>query len=216
MSGDCMPKEQYEAIKAMQEYLLELTNMTEEEALNFAFRCWQLCDSSKFIPLLNVMHNPKSETSYFENVPIAIFSALEKAWTVDKSLTEGVGQLLSYDPEEKTYYVCDNKSNEFFVEGFSTIEEAVAWLFEGGQGMKIISEDANKSIQERKQDTAPHQSEVHVHREYVLLAEFSINNLELKVNEYLGKGYTLYGNLLSEADWNGDNYRLIQAMVRGI
>lgn len=61
--SDCMPKEQYEHIKAMQDYLLDVTNMTEEDAWNFAFRCWQLCDSSKFIHLLNVMHNPKSENT---------------------------------------------------------------------------------------------------------------------------------------------------------
>lgn len=129
MSGECMPKELNKHIKAMQDYLLDVTNMTEEDAWNFAFRCWQLCDSSKFIHLLNIMHNPKSETSYFENVPIEIFSTLEKAWTVDKSLTEGVGQLLSYNPEEKTYCVCDNRTNEFFVEDFETLEEALNWLF---------------------------------------------------------------------------------------
>lgn len=31
MSGECMPKEQYEHIKAMQDYLLEITNMTKRE-----------------------------------------------------------------------------------------------------------------------------------------------------------------------------------------
>ena len=129
MSGECMPKEQYEHIKAMQDYLLDVTNMTEEDAHKFAFICWQLCDSSKFIHLLNVMHNPKSETSYFENVPIAIFSALEKAWTADKSITEEVGRLLTYDSDSGRYVACDNKSNEFFVEDFETLEEALNWLF---------------------------------------------------------------------------------------
>lgn len=40
--GDVMPKEQYEYIEKIQRDCLERTNMTEEEAWNFAFRCWQL------------------------------------------------------------------------------------------------------------------------------------------------------------------------------
>lgn len=40
--GDRMSKEQYEYIKALQDDCLECTNMTENEAWNFAFRCWQL------------------------------------------------------------------------------------------------------------------------------------------------------------------------------
>lgn len=39
--SDCMPKEQYEYITAIQHDMLEITNMTEDEAWNFAFRCWQ-------------------------------------------------------------------------------------------------------------------------------------------------------------------------------
>lgn len=40
--GDVMPKEQAEWIADTQKYCLEATNMTEQEAYNFAFRCWQL------------------------------------------------------------------------------------------------------------------------------------------------------------------------------
>jgi hypothetical protein len=40
--GDQMPKEQYDYIKAIQDDCLESTNMTENEAWDFAFRCWQL------------------------------------------------------------------------------------------------------------------------------------------------------------------------------
>lgn len=40
--GDCMPKEQADYIYNVQQYCLDATNMTEEEAYNFAFRCWQL------------------------------------------------------------------------------------------------------------------------------------------------------------------------------
>lgn len=36
-----MPKEQYEYIKRIQDDMLECTNMTENEAWDFAFRCWQ-------------------------------------------------------------------------------------------------------------------------------------------------------------------------------
>lgn len=42
MSGSCMPKEQYEYIKSIQDDCLKSTNMTEQEAWSFAFRCWQL------------------------------------------------------------------------------------------------------------------------------------------------------------------------------
>ena len=62
-------------------------------------------------------------------------------------------------------------------------------------------------------DSAPHQSEVYTHREYVLLAEFDPSLLVSKVNEYLDKGYTLYGN-----PWTGPNdsygYLHYQAMLR--
>ena len=40
--GDVMPKEQYEYIREIESDCLERTNMTEAEACNFAFRCWQL------------------------------------------------------------------------------------------------------------------------------------------------------------------------------
>lgn len=40
--GDQMSKEQQEYIEKIQKDCLERTNMTEEEAWNFAFRCWQL------------------------------------------------------------------------------------------------------------------------------------------------------------------------------
>lgn len=37
-----MPKEQADWIIDTQLYCLNATNMTEDEAYNFAFRCWQL------------------------------------------------------------------------------------------------------------------------------------------------------------------------------
>lgn len=39
---DMMPKEQALAIAKIQKHCLDATNMTEEEAYTFAFRCWQL------------------------------------------------------------------------------------------------------------------------------------------------------------------------------
>ena len=42
MSGDMMPKDQQEYIDRIQKHCLESTNMTENEAYEFAFRCWQL------------------------------------------------------------------------------------------------------------------------------------------------------------------------------
>lgn len=40
--GDCMSKEQYDYIKRIQNDCIERTNMTESEAWDFGFRCWQL------------------------------------------------------------------------------------------------------------------------------------------------------------------------------
>ena len=36
-----MPKEQYDFIKGIQDYMLEATNMEENEAWSFGFRIWQ-------------------------------------------------------------------------------------------------------------------------------------------------------------------------------
>ena len=71
-----------------------------------------------------------------------------------------------------------------------------------------------KDIQSRK-ESAPHQIEVHVEKEYVLLGEFQPDTLMQKVDELLKEGFRLYGN-----PWTGpdSNYGYIhyQAMVRGV
>lgn len=55
MSGEAMPFEQQDYIDRLQQYCLEATNMTESEAYNFAFRCWQLnMDNPK-------IRNPRKE-----------------------------------------------------------------------------------------------------------------------------------------------------------
>lgn len=41
MTSVMMPKEQSEKIQRIQKEMLERTNMTENEAYDFAFRCWQ-------------------------------------------------------------------------------------------------------------------------------------------------------------------------------
>lgn len=43
-----MPKEQQAFIETIQLDCLEHTNMTNEEAWNFAFRCWQLGYKKKY------------------------------------------------------------------------------------------------------------------------------------------------------------------------
>lgn len=40
--SDCMPEEQSEAIRIVQNYCLEATNMTEDEAYDFAYWCYVL------------------------------------------------------------------------------------------------------------------------------------------------------------------------------
>ena len=39
---DCMPKAQYEFVTKVKNDMLTNTNMTEDEAWNFGFRCWQM------------------------------------------------------------------------------------------------------------------------------------------------------------------------------
>lgn len=68
----------------------------------------------------------------------------------------------------------------------------------------------------KSNDSKPdHLGEVYIHKEYVLLGEFDPNLLMQKINEYLNKGYKLYGN-----PWTGPNtncgYIHYQAMVRGV
>lgn len=55
--GENMSKEQEEYIKKIQDDCLERTNMTEEEAYRFAFRCWQLNYSK-------TNKNPKIDKKY--------------------------------------------------------------------------------------------------------------------------------------------------------
>ena len=64
----------------------------------------------------------------FDEVPIEIFSALQKAWEADKRLVDGVGLMLTYDLRAKRYVACDNRSGEFYVEEFESFEEAYSWL----------------------------------------------------------------------------------------
>lgn len=70
--------------------------------------------------------------------------------------------------------------------------------------------------EENHNNTAPHQSEVHTHREYVLLGEFSPSELCVKVSEYLEKGFKLYGYPWTGPDCGRCGYIHYQAMVRGL
>lgn len=64
----------------------------------------------------------------FDEVPIEIFRALQKAWEADKRLVHGVRLMLTYDLSTKRYVACDNISDEFYVEDFDSFEEAYSWL----------------------------------------------------------------------------------------
>ena len=65
-------------------------------------------------------------------------------------------------------------------------------------------------------NNAPHQSEVYVGERYVLLGEFNPDTLMQKVQEYLNKGYMLYGNPWTGPDTGSYGYIHYQAMVRGL
>lgn len=73
-----------------------------------------------------------------------------------------------------------------------------------------------ETTHEKRMDSAPHQSEVHTHREYVLLGEFSPSELCVKVSEYLEKGFKLYGYPWTGPDCGRCGYIHYQAMVRGL
>ena len=64
----------------------------------------------------------------FDEVPIEIFSALQKAWEADRSLVAGVGLMLTYDLQSERFVACDNLSGDFYVEDFDLYEEAYLWL----------------------------------------------------------------------------------------
>lgn len=65
-------------------------------------------------------------------------------------------------------------------------------------------------------DTAPHQSEVYIEAHYVLLGEFQPDTLMQKVEEYLNKGFKLYGNPWTGPDTGSYGYIHYQAMVRDV
>lgn len=64
----------------------------------------------------------------FDEVPMEIFRALQKAWEISNDLVDGVGLVLTYDFNSKRYVACDNRSGDFFVEDFDSYEEAYSWL----------------------------------------------------------------------------------------
>lgn len=51
--ADCMAREQREYIEAIEKDMLESTNMTEQEVIDFAFRCWQCGYVKKHKPQTN-------------------------------------------------------------------------------------------------------------------------------------------------------------------
>ena len=75
--------------------------------------------------------------------------------------------------------------------------------------------ETNYQNQPEVDNKAPHQSEVHVEKEYVLLCEFQPNALMQKVNELLKDEFKLYGNPWTGPDVENYGYIHYQAMVRG-
>ena len=79
-----------------------------------------------------------------------------------------------------------------------------------------------KDIQKRKA-TAPHQSEVHTHKEYKILSEelysygagYGVDLLSEKITKLLNEGWIPYGNPIISA-YNKDDWKVYQAMVRGV
>ena len=67
-------------------------------------------------------------------------------------------------------------------------------------------------------DTAPHQSQVHTHQEYQVIADPDASNLFSRVNRLLADGWRPQGGIAVEhIDGENDSgYILYQAMVRGL
>lgn len=76
--------------------------------------------------------------------------------------------------------------------------------------------DCKHLYEPQKPDNVPHQSEVFIGERYVLLGEFHPNSLMQKVEEYLNKGFKLYGNPWTGPDASDCGYIHYQAMVRGV
>lgn len=91
---------------------------------------------------------------------------------------------------------------------------------QGGQEETLSNSDnKNGSYYQNFEDSdnnAPHQSEVYIEDHYVLLGEFQPDTLMQKVEEYLNKGFKLYGNPWTGPDTRSYGYIHYQAMVRGI
>ena len=103
--GDQMPKDQYEYIKAIQDDCLECTNMTENEAWNFAFRCWQLGYKKEeqsitqvIQTLIKALKEDKSEGSYFyswqANIACAIMDTMPEKENIHALANESARRFL--------------------------------------------------------------------------------------------------------------------------
>lgn len=105
MCGEQMPKEQYEYIKAINDECLERTNMTKDEAQNFAFRCWQLGykKDKPTIPqamqtIVNALKEDKSEGSYYyswqANIACAIMDIMPEKENIHALANESAKRFL--------------------------------------------------------------------------------------------------------------------------
>ena len=77
MAGDVMSKEQQNLIYSIRDYTLDSTNMTEDEAYRFAFRCYQL-DMIRSKRYFVIKNKETDECLYFSN-KLLIFSNAEYA-----------------------------------------------------------------------------------------------------------------------------------------
>ena len=85
------------------------------------------------------------------------------------------------------------------------------------QGNSLNSENKDGPYyQDSENSDNKHQSEVYIEAHYVLLGEFQPDTLMQKVEEYLNKGFKLYGNPWTGPDTGSYGYIHYQAMVRGV
>ena len=128
-------------------------------------------------------------------------------------------------------YVAQDKSGDWYLyEKAPVLDLSEAMWIDGGRSAKAPHEafmavtedhDWKKLYSPKPADSdnkASHQSQVHVHQEYQVIADPGASNLFSRVNRLLADGWRPQGGIAVEhIDGENDSgYILYQAMVRGI
>lgn len=81
---------------------------------------------------------------------------------------------------------------------------------------KFYYQDWTILYEPRKQDSAPHQSEVFIHKEYATVLGFDIDELNAKISRLMNEGWKPIGNAGYTEELISGFAHWHQAMVRGV